>query len=330
MDKHKELLPYFGIAKTLDYKGSTDQIVTLSLLIDEVFSKLDASVFAIFKDHLAIEPKIFSKLKVIGNKLSKLDDSKRRDVVDRLPASYSTIHILCALDTEELVTAVKSEVISPSMSVREARSYITQIRYPSQSALDGEVGKWGYKQENLFNIVRPDNVPMSKDLIEKLRNDLRKVCSNYGAQIQTTNPDGATTLREQERNEKGLFWKSVLDNQLTYEWFNKTPQNVRKQFNIKTLEDLHESPIRTFTGFIHKADSSVVMGMSKSDLKQNKQGLFWEKYGQAYIAKIQMLSEITEDAGQRYNYRRRLEQVLSDKKELAIWNKLILKESGFV
>ena len=72
------------------------------------------------------------------------------------------------------------------------------------------------------------------------------------------------------------------------------------------------------------------MGMSKSDRKQERQGLFWEKYGQAYIAKIQMLSEITDDAAQRYNYRRRHEQVLSEKKELAIWNNLILKDSGFV
>ncbi len=330
MSKNKALLPYFEIAKTLDYKGSTDQIVTLSLLIDEVFSKVDSSVFAIFRDHLDIPSKIFSKLKVIGHKLNKIDDSKRRDVVDRLPASYSTIHILCSLDAEELVTAVKSEVISPSISVREAKKYITQIKYPSQSALDGEVGKWGYKQEHLFNIVRPDNVPMSKEMIEKLKTDLRKLCSDYGAQLQVANPDGATSLRQQERNEKGLFWKSVLDKQLTYEWFKKTPQNIRKQFNIRSIQELHEAPIRTFTGFIHKADSSAVMGMSKSDRKQERQGLFWEKYGQAYIAKIQMLSEITDDAAQRYNYRRRLEQVLSEKKELAIWNNLILKDSGFV
>ena len=60
MSKNKALLPYFEIAKTLDFKGSTDQIVTLSLLIDEVFSKVDASVFAIFKDHLDIPSKIFS------------------------------------------------------------------------------------------------------------------------------------------------------------------------------------------------------------------------------------------------------------------------------
>jgi hypothetical protein len=42
-----------------------------------------------------------------------------------------------------------------------------------------------------------------------------------------------------------------------------------------------------------------------------------------------MLSEMDEDAAQRYNYRRRLEEVMAKNRDLAIWNNLILKEGGY-
>ena len=42
------------------------------------------------------------------------------------------------------------------------------------------------------------------------------------------------------------------------------------------------------------------------------------------------LEESTEDAANRYNYRRRLEEKLGDKRELAIWNNLVLRDAGFI
>ena len=42
--------------------------------------------------------------------------------------------------------------------------------------------------------------------------------------------------------------------------------------------------------------------------------------------KVQYLMESTEDRAQRFNLKRRLEEVLGDRKELAIWNNTILKE----
>ena len=57
----------------------------------------------------------------------------------------------------------------------------------------------------------------------------------------------------------------------------------------------------------------------------------WEDiYGQQYVAKLQMLSEFTEDIGQRYNYRKRLGQLFDERSDLEIWNNLQLKEGGFI
>jgi len=47
---------------------------------------------------------------------------------------------------------------------------------------------------------------------------------------------------------------------------------------------------------------------------------------------LNMLSEVTEDHAQRYNYRKRIEQVLGDPRgrNLAIWNNQILMNSGYL
>ena len=39
--------------------------------------------------------------------------------------------------------------------------------------------------------------------------------------------------------------------------------------------------------------------------------------------------EKTDDHAQRYNLKRRLEEVLGDRRELAIWTNLMLKEGGY-
>ena len=91
---------------------------------------------------------------------------------------------------------------------------------------------------------------------------------------------------------------------------------TKKQFNLKKVQELHSAPLRTFTGFIMNADGG--------------REIFWSKHGQAYVAKLQILSEWDEDAAQRFNYRRRLEQVFERHTELAIWSNVMLKHGGFV
>ena len=303
------------LAKDNPYTGTSEQIINLSISIAETFKNNDASTYSLYKEKIGIAPKIFSKLKVIGERVLTINETKRRDVIKRLPASYSCIHVLCALKAEEITTGTKSKVISPSMSVREARAYVQQIKFPAKAAMDGEKGKWGYKQETLFNICRPDNVLVEGEVMTALEKELRKVCSNYNLSLQRANTTSTNTLREQERNEKALFWKAMLQKELTQKWFNTSTDAVRKQFNIRNLQELHEAPIRSFTGFIIKTDGS--------------KDKFWKDHGNAYICKIQMLSEMDEDAAQRYNYRRRLEEVMAKNKDLAIWNNLILKEGGY-
>ena len=303
-----------AFARENPHTGTSQQIVTLSLGIAEA-SKKNPATFALFKEATAISPKVFSKLKVIGETLMGIDEEKRRDIVKQLPHSYSTIHLLCSLKPEELVTAAKSKVITPSISVRAAKEYVKQVRYPALAAKDGEKGRWGTKQEHLYSVFRPDDVPLEGEALQSLEKALKRVCADYGVQMRTPNSDAFTTLRKQERNEKELFWREVLQKELTLKWFYKMPEKTKQEFNLRTIQELQEAPLRSFTGFIIKAVGG----------REN----FWDKHGEAYIAKLNILMEKTEDAAQRYNYRRRLEDVMGKRTNLAVWNNVQLKANGF-
>jgi hypothetical protein len=106
-----------------------------------------------------------------------------------------------------------------------------------------------------------------------------------------------------------------LNKELDQKWFDKASTSIKKQFNISSLKELHESPIRTFTSFIIKVEGDKT--------------IFWNDYGKAYISKLQMLSELDADTRQRYNYRKRLNSYLQDKKDLKVWVELVLEEGGF-
>lgn len=316
MPKSDNLNTALKIANSNPYTGDTKQIVNLALSISKTLRTLDSSTISVYKQEINIAPEIFSKLKIIGEKLLRLPDNKLQDIIKTLPASYHAIHALCSLSPEELFTASKSKILSPVMSVRQARAVVKKIKFPTKAILDGEQGQWGTKHTYLFNVVTGEHQNLPGEKVNQLKEELNKVCLEYGVHLQESNPSGVSTLRKQERNEKGLFWKTMLMKQTSQEWFDTTSEDVRKQFNIRTLQELIEAPIRTFTGFIIKASGS--------------RDIFWKEYGYAYIAKLEMLGAVTEDASQRYNYKRRLEKVMSERKTLAIWRNKILQDSGLL
>ena len=94
----------------------------------------------------------------------RLPDNKLQDIIKTLPASYHAIHALCSLSPEELFTASKSKILSPVMSVRQARAVVKKIKFPTKAILEGEQGQWGTKHTYLFNVVTGEhqNLPGEK------------------------------------------------------------------------------------------------------------------------------------------------------------------------
>ena len=297
------------------YDGTREQVIAVSIGLAETASRLDRGTFALFKEETGINDKVLSKLKVIGETLLKVDKKKRGDVVKRLPATYSTIYQLCRLKPEELVTAVKSGVVTPEMGVRAADKYVKQVRFPRQF-LTGDKGRWGAKEETLYQVLRPEETNIGGEALVEFEKAVRRLCQDFGLTLRKATETSQDTLKKQDKAEREVFWRSVLEQEVTLKWFVEAPEEVKKQFNIRKHEELLDTPLRQFTGFLIKTDGG--------------RDAFWEKHGQAYVAKLHLQQEKTDDNAQRYNLKRRLEQVFEERPKLVVWRNILVKENGFV
>ena len=105
-----------------------------------------------------------------------------------------------------------------------------------------------------------------------------------------------------------------MEEELNEKWFSSTDETIRKSFNLKTVDEIRDTPLRLFTGSLIKNTGS--------------RESFWWKHGKAYIAKVQYLMEGTEDKVQIYNLRRRLAEVFATRAGLGQWGNRMSKNSG--
>lgn len=301
------------------YTGTAEQVATLSIELAEAAAQLNRSTYTHYRQEagkeLGINDKVLSKLKVIGETLLKIDVSKRQEVIKKLPPSYSTIHKLCSLKPEELLIAVKSDAVNPNLSSRAADLYVKQVRFPRQF-LQGDKQSLGVKEEHLYSVFRPDETDMTGEVLVEFEQALRRLCDEYRLALRKADDTSNDTLRKQERAEREVFWREVLEKELTLKWFEETPEELRKQFNLRTRDEVVETPLRSFTGFLIKTSGG--------------RDLFWEKHGQAYVAKVHLLQEKTDNNAQRYNFKRRLEEVFAQQRELAVWRNELVRVNLFV
>ena len=317
MSDSKTIATAIKTAKDNPIDGTTEQVTTLSISIAKSSNTMDKSVFNLYKEKVGISPKVFSKLKVIGDTLLAVSDEERKGMMDYLPSAYNSLYLICSkLSPDEIRTAIKSKCITKTISYRQTDKYVKQIRYPYKFSTDGDKGRWSIKQEHLFSIFRRDMVVLEGEALERCEDALRKICRDYQLDLRRPKEDSIASIRVEERATKAAFWRRRLEDLITEKWFAEQPAELKKQFNVKKVEEVIDSPLRTFTGFL------VRCGCGKAK--------FFDIWGKAYIAKIHLLEETTEDNANRYNYRRRLEEKLGSRTDLAVWNNLVLRDAGFI
>ena len=317
MSDSKTIATAVKTAKENPIDGTNEQVITLSISIAKSSITMDKSVFNLYKEKVGISPKVFSKLKVIGDTLLAVSDAERKGMMDYLPSAYNSLYLICSkLSPDEIRTAIKSKCITKTISYRQTDKYVKQIRYPYKFSTDGDKGRWSIKQEHLFSIFRRDMVVLEGEALERCEDALRKICRDYQLDLRRPKEDSIASIRVEERATKAAFWRRRLEDLITEKWFAEQPMELKKQFNVKKVEEVIDSPLRTFTGFL------VRCGCGKKR--------FFDVWGKAYIAKIHLLEETTEDNANRYNYRRRLEEKLGSRTDLAVWNNLVLRDAGFI
>ena len=95
---------------------------------------------------------------------------------------------------------------------------------------------------------------------------MTKVLKGYGVEVRTPEKEESIRdLQNKQRAEQEGFWRTFpLEEHLTRDWFKDTPTEVRKQFNLKTIEELWRTPLRQFTGFIVKSEGGRQAILGKS------------------------------------------------------------------
>lgn len=309
-----------SLAEKHSYIGTGKDISTLSIGIAESSDRLTKAQLAearIELEKVGISSKVFSKLKIIGRQLLMLGEAEREQVIKALPASYGTIHVLCGMKPHALLTAVKTGRVKRSMSIRLATIFVKEVKYPKLLASGGsDKGRQAGENEDLFRVVGYSPAPLEASKLQELESELKATCERFGVELFHARASTAEALKREARGVREAFWRSILAKNLSEEWFEERSEVVRKQFNLKNVQELLNAPLRSFTGFLQ------VGGGGKIE--------FWDKHGKNYIAKVHLEMEKSEDNAQRYNLRRRLDEVLGERRELAQWTNITLKESGFM
>ena len=224
MSDSKTIATAIKTAKDNPIDGTTEQVITLSISIAKSSNTMDKSVFNLYKEKVGISPKVFSKLKVIGDTLLAVSDEERKGMMDYLPSAYNSLYLICSkLSPDEIRTAIKSKCITKTISYRQTDKYVKQIRYPYKFSTDGDKGRWSIKQEHLFSIFRRDMVVLEGEALERCEDALRKICRDYQLDLRRPKEDSIASIRVEERATKAAFWRRRLEDLITEKWFAEQP-----------------------------------------------------------------------------------------------------------
>ena len=317
-----------SLATENPYTGTAQQVITLSIGIYEASVELDARSMRALRNQLPITDKIYSKLRVIGKTCSDLPPAQLKVVMKAMPDSYSTIHALCGLKAQELHTAAKSRRVNRTTTTRTARDYVRQVRFPAltgnpearPATLTTSRTKADPTWKTLLTIHEDPIQPLTPEQQDQLHQRITEVCREAGVEVRRAEDTSIRKLQQEQRTQAETFWRSVLEDHLPQTWFDELPQDLRTQFNLKTVQEVYKTPLRQFTGLL----------MRTSGGRKN----FWEQHGKTYIAKLHLEMAETTDRIRRNNHKRRLEEVFADKdgtrggRDLAVWNNQMLRGAG--
>ena len=229
MTKTLTLDTALDITRKHSYEGSIDDIVTLSLTISRSKKVFDKSIYKIFTEKSNINPKIYSNLKKIGDTMDDLPIDAREEVCRSFPPHYRTIYSLCSLRPDEIQIAVKKKSITKDMSYRESEYLVKQIRFPSKLVTETDKGRWSKKQEHLYSIFRSTDVYLGGERTYSFEEDLRRLCKNYGLTFRKPNQSiSIKSIRHQERRERSLYWRQVIEKELPPIWFIEKDDKWKK------------------------------------------------------------------------------------------------------
>ena len=269
------------------HQGSVDDILHITKVIRTARETLTEEDFRDLRDRWVKSQgmdkggqKVWSKLLQIG-----LDD-RLEGLKDRLPCTYTTLHLVHCLSDEELKVGVEEGHIHPKVSQGSLNRWVKYFRF------EGQTEEVPEDFSSLVKVLGPASV--SEEVLTRFKGDLEKLVSVYGFKTQYEEDETMVTLRQQRSVDRSQEMEGRLTKDLRSTW-DRAEDSLKTLFSLGSLEDLVLAPLQTYTGFLNK----VCKGREQ----------FWGLHGTDYIHKVALEYLRTNARAQRFNYRRRLKEV---------------------
>lgn len=270
------------------YKGegiSAAEVLQIAALIAGARSDLSDEDYEQLREGAGVNSKVWSKLLQIGQ------DTRLPPLVSQLPPSYTTIHGIHCLTSSELQQALDDGAIRPTVAMAVVRRWLQEVR---QEKVDG-----GARLEAQLSVQGPlvtlqQGRALTQMEWDELRVKLEELVRPY--EVKCLYPLAGTLLaakRKTAQQRASAIGEKLLV-RLQQSW-SDAPEDLKSLFKLNSPKDIVDGSLQTFTGFYMKLAES--------------RDLFWQKNGADYILKIALEFNKSPARAQRFNYKRRLQEI---------------------
>ena len=91
-------------------------------------------------------------------------------------------------------------------------------------------------------MLRPEETDIGGEALLEFEKALQALVRGLWTDDASGRRPVRTPLRSRTKQSGKVFWRGVLEKELTLRWFQKAPDDLKKQFNLRTHEELMDTP----------------------------------------------------------------------------------------
>jgi len=268
-----------------DYGRNAAEVLETCALVAEYAREHTPDQIKAFQEKVAINPQVWLRLLALHR------DERLKKHLEHLPPSYTALYAIHRMKDEEIEAAVQQGVITPRASSHTILSWAKQNRQRAGETIP----PWRC-------LIVFDQEVDQKDL-SAMRFRINQITREYGARLVSEidyiqEEPAADNLKKQIIEE---LEKKVLE--LARPFYDRMTERERSNSGVQELENLLHLDVMTF-GWITRPDEDIHAKAMR------------HRYTPAYVYKFALEFHKTDSRSQRFNYKRRLRDLVLKQPDL--------------
>jgi len=268
-----------------DYGRNAAEVLETCALVAEYAREHTPDQIKAFQEKVAINPQVWLRLLALHR------DERLKKHLEHLPPSYTALYAIHRMKDEEIEAAVQQGVITPRASSHTILSWAKQNRQRAGETIP----PWRC-------LIVFDQEVDQKDL-SAMRFRINQITREYGARLVSEidyiqEEPAADNLKKQIIEE---LEKKVLE--LARPFYERMTERERSNSGVQELENLLHLDVMTF-GWITRPDEDIHAKAMR------------HRYTPAYVYKFALEFHKTDSRSQRFNYKRRLRDLVLKQPDL--------------